>query len=79
MGPDGASAAWDPARLEYRFGLEVGTWDLDAGEYEGRDLDWFHFNAAQVEPAPASGDGPSARGADDAPRGPHAASALVAF
>lgn len=44
-GADGSAAAWDSARLEYRFGLEAGAWNLDASEYEGRNLDWYHFNA----------------------------------
>lgn len=43
--PDGSAAAWDISRLEYRFGLQVGSWDFEAAEYEGRELDWHLFEA----------------------------------
>ncbi len=44
---DGSALAWDTARLEYRFGLQAGLWDFEAAEYEGRELDWHHFQAKQ--------------------------------
>ena len=44
-----SSPAWNPETLEYRFSVEAGTEQLSAREYEGRDLDWYHFERA---PAP---------------------------
>jgi hypothetical protein len=44
---DGASA-WSSHRLEYRFGLSAAvpgsTIELDAPEYPGGRLDWYHFD-----------------------------------
>ena len=57
----GAPSAWDPTRLEYRFGLAARIGDarleLDAPEYPGGMLDWFHFDVAAPADA-ASGDEP---------------------
>jgi hypothetical protein len=40
--------AWVSQRLEYRFGVSVavpgGTIELDAPEYPGGRLDWYHFD-----------------------------------
>ena len=36
----------------HRFGLEAGAWNLDAGEYEGRNLDWYRFNATSSSRRP---------------------------
>lgn len=55
--------AWDPTRLEYRFGVNVklGTEQvsLEAREYPGGTLDWHHFDVVRsVEGAGAGpGDG----------------------
>ena len=41
-------SAWSGQRLEYRFGLSAavpgGTIELDAPEYPGGRLDWYHFD-----------------------------------
>jgi hypothetical protein len=48
------SPVWIDHRLEYRFGaLALGEDDvvhLDAPEYPGGSLDWFHFDVATVKP-----------------------------
>lgn len=36
--------AWVPEALEYRFGLRAGDWRLEAGDYDGRGLDWHDFD-----------------------------------
>ncbi len=43
----GDAAAWDPAALEYRFSVHAGQNELRAKDYEGRDLDWYHFERVQ--------------------------------
>jgi hypothetical protein len=52
----GALTAWVTPRLEYRFGVSAaissGTIDLEAPEYPGGRLDWFHFD---VRPDPDAG------------------------
>jgi len=42
--PDGSSPAWNAERLEYRFAVEAGSRRLDAQGYDGRALDWYHFD-----------------------------------
>jgi hypothetical protein len=55
----GSLTAWVTPRLEYRFGVSAvnsnGTIDLEAPEYPGGRLDWFHFD---VRPAPDAGKDP---------------------
>jgi len=50
-------SAWSSHRLEYRFGLSPavpgGTIELDAPEYPGGRLDWYHFD---VRSAPNAAD-----------------------
>lgn len=45
------ASAWEPERLEYRFGCETTAGPdavaLDAGAYRGGMLDWFAFDAAR--------------------------------
>jgi hypothetical protein len=45
-------SAWSASRLEYRFGISAeapgGPIELEAPEYPGGRLDWFHFDAASV-------------------------------
>jgi hypothetical protein len=50
----GTSPAWNSERLEYLFDLRGAGWSLHAEEYNGRGLDWYHFDA---EAAPASSSG----------------------
>jgi hypothetical protein len=48
-----SSPAWNSEDLEYRFSVDAGTEQLKARDYEGRDLDWYHFERAEApEPAP---------------------------
>jgi hypothetical protein len=56
--------AWVTPRLEYRFGVSAaissGAIELEAPEYPGGRLDWFHFDVrpapdAAKEPKPARG------------------------
>jgi hypothetical protein len=39
----GSSPAWNAEALEYRFAVEAGPDRLQAHAYDGRDLDWYHF------------------------------------
>ena len=45
---DAGLSAWSSQRLEYRFGVSAavpgGTIELDAPEYPGGRLDWYHFD-----------------------------------
>lgn len=43
---EGGSPAWTSAALEYRFAVEAGDHMLQAEEYEGWGLDWYHFDLA---------------------------------
>ena len=48
-----SSPAWNSEDLEYRFSVEAGNDQLNARDYEGRDLDWYHFERTEApEPAP---------------------------
>ena len=47
------SPAWNSEDLEYQFSVEAGNDQLNARDYEGRDLDWYHFERTEApEPAP---------------------------
>lgn len=63
---DGGPSAWSAQQLEYRFGLSAavpgGTIELDAPEYPGGRLDWYHFDvrsapetAGEAKPVPGLG------------------------
>lgn len=43
----GTPPAWDPSALEYRFSVHAGSSELRANGYDGRDLDWYHFERVQ--------------------------------
>jgi hypothetical protein len=50
----GDSPAWSSEALAYSFGLETAAHRLQATEYFGKGLDWFHFDVAGVSaPSPA--------------------------
>ena len=57
----GTSPAWNTERLEYLFGLRAPGWELHAQEYEGRGLDWFHFDLESVTADPSGGQQQSRR------------------
>jgi hypothetical protein len=42
--PTGASPAWRADRLAYTFTLQAGGAELVADEYNGSQLDWYHFD-----------------------------------
>lgn len=42
-GEDGTSPAWRAEALDYAFGLGAQGHNLAARDYDGRALDWFHF------------------------------------
>jgi hypothetical protein len=42
--PGPASPGWRPSRLEYSFTLGTDGTLLIADEYDGRSLDWYHFD-----------------------------------
>jgi Carboxypeptidase regulatory-like domain len=42
------SPFWDPSRLEYECDLSGQGLMLHVSEYEGRDLDWYNFDANRV-------------------------------
>jgi hypothetical protein len=53
----GDSPAWSSEALAYGFGLETAAHRLQATDYFGKGLDWFHFDLAGVtaqSPAPAT-------------------------
>src|SRR5262249_39460168 len=37
---------WNAESLEYRFSVQAGSRRLDARGYDGRALDWYHFEMA---------------------------------
>lgn len=47
-GTSAVAEAWDPHRLEYRFGLRSSAAgvELAAAEYTGKHLDWYAFDVA---------------------------------
>jgi hypothetical protein len=51
--PDGDSPAWNSEALAYRFALETAAHQLQASDYFGKGLDWFHFDLADTR-APAT-------------------------
>ncbi|MCA1676136.1 MAG: DUF3892 domain-containing protein, partial [Actinobacteria bacterium] len=57
----GTSPAWNSERLEYMFGLQGSGWRAHAEEYEGRGLDWFHFDAESAVADPVGGQQQSRR------------------
>lgn len=53
----GDSPAWASEALEYRFAVETPAHRLEAREYFGKGLDWFHFDLAGLtaqSPAPTT-------------------------
>lgn len=50
--PDHSSPAWEPTRLEYSFALGTDGTQLVVDEYDGKSLDWYHFD---LETANAGG------------------------
>lgn len=40
----GDAPGWRAEALDYRFGLSTGAHDLLAEDYDGRALDWWHFD-----------------------------------
>lgn len=48
-GADGDSPAWNSAALEYEFDVNTAEHTLSARDYQGRDLDWWHFSLAKQE------------------------------
>jgi hypothetical protein len=40
----GERRAWEPSRMEYRFGVAAGRVELDADGYGGGRLEWYHFD-----------------------------------
>src|SRR5262245_47233927 len=50
---NGDSPAWSSEALAYGFGLETASHKLQATDYSGKGLDWFHFDLASVT-APSS-------------------------
>ena len=52
--------AWDPERLEYEFGVAIGTGTRRRGlgvtEYEGGGLDWYDFSNRTELPTPEAPD-----------------------
>jgi len=53
----GDSPAWSTEALAYGFGLETSAHRLQATDYFGKGLDWFHFDLASVtvpSPLPAT-------------------------
>lgn len=55
-GATGESPAWRSAALEYAFAVESDSHTLQAQEYPGRNLDWYHFDVAKpkIAAAPAT-------------------------
>src|SRR5262245_34558963 len=49
----GDSPAWRSEALSYSFGVETPAHQLQATEYSGKGLDWFHFDLMQTR-APAT-------------------------
>ncbi|HEX2339451.1 MAG TPA: hypothetical protein VHI98_03140 [Vicinamibacterales bacterium] len=49
----GDSPAWNSEALAYSFGVETAAHKLQATDYFGKGLDWFHFDVAAVS-TPAS-------------------------
>jgi hypothetical protein len=49
----GVSPAWSSEALAYGFGLETASHRLQATDYFGKGLDWFHFDLASAT-APSS-------------------------
>jgi len=39
---------WNPKRLEYSFRIQKADTQLNAEEYYGNDLDWFHFDLVNI-------------------------------
>src|SRR5262245_19185956 len=54
--PGSESGAWRPALLDYRFACAAGggAVHLNADDYRGGELDWYHFDAAPGPAAPAT-------------------------
>jgi hypothetical protein len=51
-----AASSWKPASLEYQFRVAAGDITLDASEYRGGALDWYHFRRAKdAKPLDVSG------------------------
>lgn len=50
---DGDSPAWKSEALEYEFGISAGAHQIHATGYDGRQLDWYHFDYAGSKPATA--------------------------
>jgi hypothetical protein len=46
--PAGDSPAWSSEALAYSFGVETVAHRLQASDYYGKGLDWFHFDLAGV-------------------------------
>jgi hypothetical protein len=57
-------AAWDPRRLEYRFGLTawppVASVELRADEYGGTGVEWYTFDRAGFDTSAGTGTVPAA-------------------
>lgn len=49
--PAGDAAGWRAEALEYRFNLATDNHELEATEYTGRGLDWWHFDLTKVATA----------------------------
>jgi hypothetical protein len=49
----GGSPAWNAEALEYGFQLQALGHSFSAAEYDGRALDWWHFDFAGTAPATA--------------------------
>lgn len=47
---------WDPKHLEYRFSIKSDKLELIAREYNGKELDWYHFDVERVRPSFEDGD-----------------------
>jgi hypothetical protein len=57
-------AAWDPRRLEYRFGLTArlpaASVELRADEYDGTGVEWYTFDRAGFDTSAGTGTVPAA-------------------
>jgi len=47
----GDAPGWRSEALEYRFNLATDAHELEATEYSGRGLDWWHFDLSKVATA----------------------------
>jgi hypothetical protein len=54
--PTAATSAWDPERLDYRFACNAATAGVrfEANAYDGTELDWYAFDVAHLDAAPAA-------------------------